>query len=69
MPEQIIPRLYRLTAISGYDTTITEIFTDAGVAIERESDLWDDGGIVSTSIDYADESVDNRVIWKQYRKG
>jgi hypothetical protein len=63
MQQLIIPRLYRLTAISAHDT-ITAIYTDADVASQAESDIWDDGGIVSTSIDYADESIDGEVNWK-----
>lgn len=68
MKKQIIPRLYRLTAISAHDT-ITSICTTIEAAKLLERQLWDDGGIVSTSIDYADESIDGYVNWKQYRKG
>jgi hypothetical protein len=60
MQKLIIPMLYRLTAISAHDT-ITVIYTDADVASQAESDIWDDGGICSTSIDYADESIDGEV--------
>lgn len=63
MQIKIIPRLYRLSAISAHDT-ITGIYTDPNVASQAESDLWDDGGIVGTSIDYADESIDGEVNWK-----
>lgn len=66
--QQIIPRMYRVTAMSSHDT-ITGVFSDDLLAFKYESQLWENGGIVSSSIDYADEAIDGVVIWKQYRKG
>jgi len=59
---KISPRLYKLEAIASHDT-ITLIFTDICAANKAESELWDAGGICSTSIDYAHASVDGVVIW------
>lgn len=62
MKVKITPSLYRVEAISSHDT-ITAIFTDANVAGEYESGIWDYGGIVSSTIYYADESIDGAVDW------
>jgi hypothetical protein len=59
---RISPRLYRLTAISSHDT-FTSIYTDPNAVSQAESDIWNDGGICSTLIDYADESIDGEVNW------
>ncbi len=67
MQVKITPRLYRLTAISAHDT-ITSIYTDADVASQAESDIWDDGGIVGSSIDYADESIEGEINWIKSEK-
>lgn len=68
MKQKITPRLYRVSAISPHDS-FSEIYTDREVANKAESDLWDDGGIAGSSIDYADESIDGAVVWKHLRKG
>lgn len=62
MKTKITPRLYRVEAISAYDT-ITRIFTEANAASQFESDIWDNGNIVYTFINYADESIDGEVNW------
>jgi hypothetical protein len=68
MQKEIIPKLYRLTAISSHDS-FCAIYTEASVANKVESDMWDNGGVTGSLIDYADESIDGIVIWKTYRKG
>jgi hypothetical protein len=68
LKENITPRLFRVTAIETNDT-YTGIYTSIEMAKSVEQNHWDDGGVVGTSIDYADESIDGIVIWKQYKKG
>lgn len=62
MKTKITPRLYLVQSISAHDT-ITTIFTDANEASQFESDIWDGGDIVASTIYYADESIDGHVDW------
>jgi hypothetical protein len=59
---KITPRLYQLTAVSAHDTFVT-LYTDPDVLQQDEADLWEQGGITFTKIEYADESIDGRVVW------
>lgn len=64
----IIPRLYQLQVISAHDTE-TSVFTDASVCSEAEYLAWDRGGVVSTEVSYADESIDGHVNWLDSAEG